>query len=149
MNLMTWRVERKITIVSMRRPEDSLNKELQWLGSTLGLISERDKDSSCFRVFIELLKTAKLKQSVTSDELAYKLDLSRGTIVHHLNRLISAGLIVPDRRGYSLRVKSLSELMSLIENDFQNSMKEIKKVANDLDGKLGLKESFEEEKTII
>jgi len=146
---MTWRVERKITIVSMRRPEDSLNKELQWLGSTLGLISERDKDSSCFRVFIELLKTAKLKQSVTSDELAYKLDLSRGTIVHHLNRLISAGLIVPDRRGYSLRVKSLSELMSLIENDFQNSMKEIKKVANDLDGKLGLKESFEEEKTII
>jgi len=145
---MVFRIERKITIVSMHKPQDSLNQELQWLGSALGLISERDKDSSCFRVFVELLKTAKLKQSTTSDELAYKLGLSRGTIVHHLNRLISAGIIVPERRGYSLRVKSLSELMYLIESDFENSMREIKRVANDLDNKLGLRE-FIKENTVL
>ena len=48
----------KITIIRIRKPAQSnINKELQWLGSSLGLFGLRDKDKSCFRIFIELIKS--------------------------------------------------------------------------------------------
>ena len=53
-------IQQRITIIRMRRPETpSLNEELQWFGSSLGLFNLRDKDKSCFRIFIELLKATK------------------------------------------------------------------------------------------
>src|SRR3990167_11073730 len=79
----------KITIISLRRPlEKTINQELQWFGNSLGLFNLRDKDKSCFRVFIELLKAAKANMPLTSDELAYRLNLSRGTVIHHINKLM-------------------------------------------------------------
>jgi hypothetical protein len=43
----------KITIVNVRRPsERNINHELQWLGTSLGLFNLRDKDKSCFRLFL-------------------------------------------------------------------------------------------------
>ena len=87
-------IKQRITIVNIRRPsETNVNQELQWLGTSLGLFNLRDKDKSCFRVFIELLKCAKGNRTLTSDELAAKLDLSRGTIIHHINRLMESGLV--------------------------------------------------------
>ena len=69
---------RKITIVKINRPaEKDINKELQWLGYSLGLFSIRDKDRSCYRIFLELLKAAKKGVPLSSDELAEKLNLQR------------------------------------------------------------------------
>ena len=88
-------IRQRITIINIRKPkEQNINEELQWFGTSLGLFNLRDKDKSCFRVFIELLKSAKQKQIVTSDELASKLGLSRGTIIHHINKLLESGLVV-------------------------------------------------------
>ena len=50
----------RITIIRTGKPEkDNLNQELQYLGESLGLFSERDKDKSCFRIFIVLVKSLK------------------------------------------------------------------------------------------
>ena len=65
----------RITIIRERRPVRNLNEELQWLGNSLGLFNLRDKDKSCFRIFIELLKAAKVDKPLTSDEIAVNLDL--------------------------------------------------------------------------
>ena len=47
----------KITVIKVRRSHGAdINRELQWLGNSLGLFNVRDKDSSCFRVFITLVK---------------------------------------------------------------------------------------------
>ena len=94
-------IRQKITIVTTRRPfEKNINHELQWLGSSLGLFNLRDKDKSCFRVFIELLKSAKHDNMMSSDELSDKLGLTRGTVIHHLNRLMETGIVIHEGRRY-------------------------------------------------
>ena len=132
-------ITQRITIISMRRPtERDINQELQWLGSSLGLFSLRDKDKSCFRLFVELIKSAKQRQPISSDELAYRLGLSRGTIIHHMNRLIETGLVIPDNNRYILRVNTLKDLVDEIEKDLQRTCEELKKTAREIDEYLGL-----------
>lgn len=132
-------IRQRITIMSIRRPDAiNINSELQWLASSLGLINLRDKDKSCFRIFIELLKSAKAGQALSSDELAYMLGLSRGTVVHHLNKLLESGLVVNEKKRYVLRVSSLHALVDEIERDFKRTCDEIREAAEDMDRKLGL-----------
>lgn len=129
----------RITIIHQRRPvRQSLNEQLQWLGGSLGLFSLRDKDKSCFRIFIELLKAAKMNHPVSSDELAEHLNLTRGTVVHHLNKLIESGIVVSDQNRYLLRVDSLEALIGDLANDFERASRELKQVAREIDEFLGL-----------
>ena len=133
------RYSQRITIITIRKPaQKNINQELQWLGSSLGLFNLRDKDKSCFRVFIELVKTAKTNNPLSSDELAYRLGLSRGTVVHHLHKLLDAGIVVPTERGYILRVNNLQNLVDEVEKDTIRTISELKKMAKEIDESLGL-----------
>ena len=65
---------KRFTIIRIRKiPSQDVNQELQWLGNALGLFNLRDKDKSCFRLFIELLKAAKMRVPLSSDELALNI----------------------------------------------------------------------------
>jgi len=131
---------RRITIIREKIvPAKNINDELQWIGTSLGLFNLRDKDSSCFRLFIELLKAAKENRMLSSDELAYRLNLSRGTVVHHINKMMEAGIIVTEKRKYALRVDTLHKLIDEIERDMKESMEQMRKVAEEIDKELGLK----------
>ncbi len=128
----------RITIVSTRKPERNLNDELQWVGSSLGLFNLRDKDKSCFRLFIELLKAAKLDKPLNSDELSLKLGLTRGTVIHHINKLMESGIVVRHSNKYMLRVNSLESLVDEIRKDAERAFSDVKKVAVEIDQLLGL-----------
>jgi len=131
-------IRQRITIVTIRKPaEHNVNQELQWLGSSLGLFNLRDKDKSCFRIFIELLRSAKTKQAMTSDDLASRLSLSRGTIIHHLNRLMESGLVVHEGNRYTLRVENLKALIEEVEKDIKRACEDLKEVAKEIDERLG------------
>ncbi len=113
-------INQRITIINIRKPQaKSINEELQWFGTSLGLFNLRDKDKSCYRIFIELLKSAKLKEPLSSDDLAAHLRLTRGTVVHHLNKLMESGLVVTDKNKYTLRVNNLKELIGELERDIK------------------------------
>lgn len=132
-------IRQRITIVNIRRPaEHNVNQELQWFGSSLGLFNLRDKDKSTFRVFIELLKSAKTDAPLTSDELAAKLDLTRGTIIHHINKLMESGLVIHEGSKYTLRVDNLKALIEEVEKDIKRACDDLKEVAKDIDSRLGL-----------
>lgn len=133
------RYTQKITIISLRRHRHAtLNDQLQWFGQTLGLFNPRDKDSSCFRIFIELLKAAKHQVPMSSDEIAFKLGLTRGTVMHHINKLIEAGLVIAHGNRYLLRVNSLDELVDELQRDAARTFTTLKDVARNLDTQLGL-----------
>ena len=128
----------RITIMSIRKPvQKNVNQELQWLGSSLGLFNLRDKDKSCFRVFIEMVKSAKKGIPLSSDELAYRLGLSRGTVIHHINKLIDSGIVVPANRGYILRVDNLKDLIDEVEKDLRRTCDELRDMAEEIDESLG------------
>lgn len=136
---MVTRIQR-ITIIRTKRPQlTSVNDELQWFGGSLGLFNLRDKDRSCFRIFIELVKAGQSQDIISSDELAARLALTRGTVVHHLNKLLEAGIIINNRNRYELRVNSLRALVQELENDMKKMYSELYPIAEELDEKLGLK----------
>ena len=132
-------IRQRITIVNIRKPaEHNVNQELQWFGSSLGLFNLRDKDKSTFRVFIELLKSAKAKHTLTSDELALRLALSRGTIIHHINKLMESGIVIHEGNKYTLRVENLKSLIEEVEKDIKRACDDLKEVAKEIDNRLGL-----------
>ena len=131
-------IQRKITIVRINKPvEKDLNHELQWLGSSLGLFSLRDKDKSCYRVFLELLKAAKRHELLSSDELAERLDLTRGTVIHHINKLMESGIVIHHQNKYALRVEKLELLIEELQRDLQRTWISLKEVAIDIDRWMG------------
>jgi predicted transcriptional regulator len=131
---------RRITIIKTKQPDfESVNDALQWIGGSLGLFNLRDKDRSCFRIFIEILKASKSQDMISSDDLADRLSLSRGTVVHHLNKLLESGIIINNRNRYELRVSSLTALVSELERDAQKLFEEMRLVAQQVDEQLGFR----------
>ena len=129
---------RKITVIKVRRTEgEDINRELQWLGNSLGLFNLRDKDSSCFRVFITIVRRSRANQAISSDDIAERLRLSRGTVVHHLTKLMNSGIVIREREGYLLRETNLVNVVKDIQRDMQAMLAEMESVAREIDEKLG------------
>ena len=127
-------VHHRITIIQIRKPsQHSLNEELQWLGTSLGLFSERDRDKSCFRIFLELLKASKARRLLSSDDIAEQLQLSRGTVVHHLHKLIEAGIVIAEGKRYILRQENLGALIDEIRKDILRTCEDMLKTAKEID----------------
>ncbi len=124
----------KITIIRARHPDKKeLNEQLMYLGTSLGLFNPRDKDRSLFRIFIELLKAAKKNQGLTSDIIAERLKLSRGAVVHHLNKLIESGLVLHRHSEYVLRESTLYSVVEEIEKDVFRTLADVKLTAREID----------------
>ena len=131
--------EKRVTIVKITKPDErDINRSLQWFGNSLGLFNLRDKDKSCFRIFIELLKASKAKDPLSSDEIAVRLELSRGTVVHHVNKLMNSGLVIREKGKYMLRVENLSELIEEIHKDVSKTCQDLRDIAQEIDRSLGL-----------
>ena len=131
-------MRRRITLIELPPPrERDINDELQWLGNSLGLFGDRDRDRSCFRVFITLVKDTK-RSPLSSDQIAGQLDLTRGTVVHHINSLMSAGIVSKERGGYTLRKERLEELVREMRHDIDAMFLRMDKISKEIDEWLGL-----------
>lgn len=133
----------RVTIIRTNTPSnENINELIQWFGGTLGLFNLRDKDRSCFRIFVVLLKSIKQKpKGVSSDEIAEKTSLSRGTVVYHLNKLMEVGLVDETNNKYYLRFESLEEISESIRGEINESFDSLSYIGKSLDEKLGLKKN--------
>ena len=128
-----------IRIIKVRKPsQKDVNSDLQWFSESLGLFGDRDKEKSCFRVFIELLKATRERHSLSSDEIAFRTNLSRATVVHHLDKLKSAGFVIELHNRYILRVDNLEELIDELKKDLNRVFLGLEEMAKELDSELGL-----------
>ena len=128
---------KRIVVVKIRKEHhNNVNEDLRWMGNSLGLFGLRDKDTSCFRMFIVLLKNR--NETISSDEIAARLDLTRGTVVHHLNKLMNAGVVVREKGGYILRENSMQGVIRDMKKDMETMFGELKRAAKEIDEKLGL-----------
>lgn len=124
---------RRIIIIRKERPVLDRDEELRWISNSLGLFNERDKESSCYRVFVELLKE---KKPLRSDDIALNSRLSRGTVVFHLNKLMESGLVINEENKYKLREKKISFLIKKLRKDVLDTLKEIEEIAKDFETKI-------------
>ncbi len=115
-------------------PEEmSINEELQAFSDAIGLFTERDKEKSCFRIFISLLRGHLL----TSDEIAAHANLSRATVIHHLNKLMDAGIVIVNENKYQLRTHEFARLVDYLEEDMKQYFHELRKLGEQIDKDLG------------
>lgn len=119
-------------------PQPTVEQDLDWLCKSLGLVTSRDKDETSARIFQLVVEAAAQKRGVTSDLLAEMTHITRGAVVHHINSFISSGIIVKEQRTYVLRTQSIKKTVEEIQKDADRIFEDLKKIAEELDQKLGL-----------
>jgi predicted transcriptional regulator len=128
---------RRIMTLSWRdRGTGDINTDLQWLCHSLGLFPVRDYNSSMYRLFIELIKDRKTDVVSSSDALAVRVGLSRGTVVHHLNKMIDSGIVIRLQEGYSLKEESVEGMVAQMRDRIEALFTDIEDVARRIDEQL-------------
>ena len=113
-------------------------KDLEWICKSFGFLGPRDRKKTAFRIFKALIEAARENKGLTSDELAAKLSLTRGTMVHHLNKMIRSGLVIYHEGTYKLRGRSLKSTIEEAHRDIDRIFENLYKVAESIDQAYGL-----------
>ena len=132
-------MQQQILIKKIRSPAPGdLNEDIDYLCKSLGYFSKRDKQDTAGKIFQLLVKEAcQAEKCLTSDEIAEKLDLTRGAIVHHLNSFIASGIVIKQHNRYRLRSASLQKSIEEIQADIDRIMEQMIKIAMEIDEKMG------------
>jgi DNA-binding MarR family transcriptional regulator len=117
---------RKLTTVDFE-------KDFKWICRSFGFLESRDKQRTAHKIFRAIVKAARHDGGLSSDELAEKLDLSRGAMVHHLNKLIKSGLIIHHEGRYKLRGRNLKTTIEEIKRDINRIFEDLQNVAESVD----------------
>ncbi|MFQ6081510.1 MAG: winged helix-turn-helix domain-containing protein [Candidatus Bathyarchaeia archaeon] len=113
-------------------------RDLEWICRSFGFLEPRDKKKTAYGIFRALVEAARHSAGLSSDELAEKLDLTRGTMVHHLNKMIKSGLVIHHEGQYKLRGRSLKSTIEEVQRDVNRIFEDLYKVAETIDQTLGL-----------
>jgi len=119
-------------------PTIEYEKDLQWICRSLGFLEPRDKKRTAYKIFKALVESARYNKGLSSDNLAERLHLTRGTMVHHLNKMIKSGLVIYHEGQYKLRGRSLESTLREVQRDVNRIFEDIYKVAETIDQTLGL-----------
>ena len=130
---------RAVVVRKVRSPAPgSIDEDIDYICKSFGYFSQRDKQESAGKIFRLLVKEAcGHNEGICSDEMAKKLSLSRGAIVHHLNSFITCGLVIKERNVYRIRSSSLQKSIEEIKEDIDRIFKQMSKIAIEIDEKLG------------
>jgi len=130
---------KKITINIEPIPESNTNEQLHWISQALGLFNERDKEKSCHRIFVELIKAKKDNKQVNSQDLADRSHLSRATVLHHLDKLIESNIVMEKEHEFELIDSNLNAIILRLKKEMNDFMVEMEKMSKKLDEELGFK----------
>jgi predicted transcriptional regulator len=119
-------------------PTADFDGDVEWMCRCFGFLESRDKEKTAAKIFKALLGAMKEGKGLSSDELAEKIGLTRGTMVHHLNKLIQSGLAIHREGRYELRGASLRRTVQEIKRDISRIFENVEHVAQSIDENLGL-----------
>ncbi len=130
-----------ITIKLLDKPgEPKLNQDIDWICKSLGFVTPRDMEETASKIFCAVVMAMHEGKELTSQEIAARSNVSRGAALIHLQHYLESGLIVQKRTRYVLRRKSVAKTIEELETDVMRMLCDIKKMANEVDQKLGLQE---------
>ena len=130
---------RAVQVKKVRSPAPgNIEDDIDYICKSFGYFTLRDKQGSAGRIFRLLVKEGcGNKDGLSSDDLAYNLELSRGAIIHHLNNFIKSGLVTKENNLYRLRSQSLQKSIEEIKVDIDRIFNQMIKIAMEIDDKLG------------
>jgi predicted transcriptional regulator len=118
-------------------PAGNIDDDIDYICKSFGYFTLRDKQESAGKIFRLLVKNyTDDATGLTSDEIGEQVNLSRGSIVYHLNNLISTGLVVRNYNKYRLRYGSIQRCLESIKYEIDQMFTQMMKIALDLDKSL-------------
>ena len=133
------KVLEQFTVRKLREPtEKKIDKDIEWVCNSLGFVSLRDQDKTAFKILKSLIESAKQGRGLTSEALTEKVTPTIGSVIYHLKKLMKANLVVKLDSAYELRMNSLFSTIEEIKKDINITLEDIKRVAKDIDDKIGL-----------
>jgi predicted transcriptional regulator len=119
-------------------PAGDISDDIEFICKSFGYFSLRDRQGTAGKIFQVLVEDASSgSNGLTSDEIAERLNLTRGAIVYHLNDFIDAGIVIREKNLYRLRSSSLQRSIEEIMRDAQRIFEDMMKIAHDIDEQLG------------
>jgi predicted transcriptional regulator len=93
---------------------------------------------SAYKVFRILVQSSIEGEPKTSTEIAEELRLARGTVLFHMKKFYSSGLVsrAPGRK-YVLRESSLEETIEDMMRDSEKIFQKMRKIAAEIDKEFG------------
>jgi len=129
----------RFLIIDLRRPPTkNLNEDIDWITRCFGFLETRDGAQTAARIFKTLLNLSKGGDGLTSNELAEKVGVTRGAIIHHLNKMKNSGLIIIQSGRYKLRGRSLRRTVVEVRRDLLRVLEKIEEIAGCIDEELNL-----------
>ncbi len=117
----------------------NVQDELNWICKSFGFFEDIDREKTASSVFKEIVKTTERGKALSSTELAKRVGMSRGSVINHLNNLMSSGLIVKDGRLYFARSQSMFRTIEEIEEDIDRIFDRMKQRARLIDRRFGIR----------
>jgi predicted transcriptional regulator len=117
--------------------ERNAERELEWLCQSLGIVPV-NKDKATMDIFKLIVKSTEEGKGISSTELAEKISLSRGAVIHHLNNLQLAGLVVKQGRYYFARSRSMTRTVQEVEEDIKRIFARMEETAREIDRAFGM-----------
>ncbi len=117
--------------------ERGVESEMEWLCQSLGL-SPVNKDKSTVDIFKLVVRATEEGKGISSTEIADTVNLSRGAVIHHLNNLQLAGLVVKEGRNYFARSRSMVRTVQEVEEDIKRIFVRMQETARELDKAFGM-----------
>lgn len=139
MNTSMEKSLRLFTVKKLRQPTSKMaDNDIEWVCNSLGFITPRDHDKTAYMILKALIKSAKHKGGMTSEELERIVEPTRGSVLYHLKKLIRSGLVVKMGSAYELKMNCLTDTIDEIRKEINLSLDSIRGVAVDIDADLGL-----------
>ena len=129
----------QFTVKKLREPvEKQLDEDIEWVCNSLGFLTLRDQDKTASRILNALIQSAGEGKGLTSEELTQLVEPTIGSVIYHLKKLMKAGLVVKLNSTYELRMNSFFKTIDEIEREIISILRDIKKIAGDIDSTVGL-----------
>lgn len=130
----------KIVLKKVEKPfSKDIEKELEWICRCFGFFEPIDRSKTASSVFKEIVFAAEKNKALSSTQIAKRVEMSRGSVINHLNNLMRSGLIIRQGRNYLLRSKSIFRTIEEIEEDIERIFTKMKKTAKEIDEEFGVK----------
>ena len=130
----------RILIRKVERPfSNDLDSQFDWICKSFGFFEEIDKEKTASSIFREIVSATEKRKLLSSTELAMKVEMSRGAVINHLNRLQKSGLVVKEGRFYASRSSSMLRTIREIEEDIDRIFSRMEETARRIDKKFGIK----------
>lgn len=132
---------KRFIVVEIKKPkEHGLDTDIEWMCECLGILTPRDRDRTSTKILKVMLDAARDDESLSSDDIAGRVGITRGTAVHHIKRYIGSGIVIKHHSTYELRTHSLRDTLDEIELDMERTIRRMKQIAREIDEELGLKD---------